>query len=268
MNIQEFPRNAILSSDGTRIAFTRAGNGPALILVHGTGADGARWAGVLPLLVQHFTVYSIDRRGHGASGDAAGYDVQREYADIAAVAGAMEGPVDILGHSFGAACALGAAPQIPNLRRLVLYEPPVLRAQQMPQREELLRRMEGALEAGDREAVVLILMNEMLRIPMAMIEKARATPDWAGQLAAAHTIPRELRSSDAYTADLEALRKITAKTLFLLGGASQESFKVTTETLHGLLPDSQVVVLPDQQHSAMLTAPDLFAKEVISFLQS
>jgi pimeloyl-ACP methyl ester carboxylesterase len=41
----------------------------------------------------------------------------------------------------------------------------------------------------------------------------------------------------------------------------------TTETLHAHLPNSQVTVLPGQQHSAMLTAPELFAKEVVKFLK-
>ncbi len=114
--------------------------------------------------------------------------------------------------------------------------------------------------------MVLILMNEMLRIPLAAIDRARATPVWAGQLAAAHTIPRELRSSDAYGANLAIIKTITAQCLFLLGSESLDSFKLTTQTLHSLLPNSQIVLLAGQQHSAMLTALDLFVKEVMQFL--
>jgi pimeloyl-ACP methyl ester carboxylesterase len=266
MSINELTRIKVSSADGTSIAVEQAGSGPALLLVHGTGADHTRWYGILPQLTPNFTVYSLDRRGHGASGDAVEYAIQREYEDIASVAAAIGGPLNILGHSFGAACVLESAPLIPNLARLVLYEPPMLREQHTSGRAGLLQRMDAALAAGDREAVVLILMNEMLRIPLAAIEKLRPTPAWAGQLAAAHTIPRELRSSDAYGADPQALQGITARTLFLLGGESLESFKSTTQTLHGLLPNSQIVLLPGQQHSAMLTAPDLFAREVTRFL--
>jgi pimeloyl-ACP methyl ester carboxylesterase len=263
---KELNLSKVISSDGTLIAFDKAGSGSPLLLVHGTGADRTRWMGVLPQLTRNFTVYNIDRRGHGGSGDAVEYAIQREYEDIAAVAAAIEGPVDILGHSFGAACVLGAAPMIPNLRRLILYEPPMMREQHTPWRSELLQRMDNALENGDREAIVIILMVEMLRIPQAAIDRARTTSAWAGSLAAAHTIPRELRSSDAYGANTDVLKTITAQIMFLLGGESLESFKLTTETLHGLLPNSQVVILPRQQHSAMLTAPDLFAKEVTQFL--
>jgi pimeloyl-ACP methyl ester carboxylesterase len=266
MLTQETKSNKVISSDGTAVAFDQVGSGSPLILVHGTGADRTRWAAVLPQLTQHFTVFSLDRRGHGSSGDADEYSIQREYEDIAALAASISEPVDILGHSFGAACVLGAAPLIPNLRRLILYEPPMLREQQTPQRAGLLNRMDQALASGNREAVVIILLTEMLRVPLAAVDRLRAMPAWAGSLAAAHTIPRELRSSDAYGANPEGIQAITAPSLFLLGSDSPENFKVTTATLHAWLRDSQIVVLPKQQHSAMLTSPDLFAAEVIRFL--
>ncbi|MHB8135107.1 MAG: alpha/beta fold hydrolase [Anaerolineaceae bacterium] len=259
-------QDKIISSDGTALAFERAGSGSALILVHGTGADHTRWTAILSRLADQFKIFSIDRRGRGASGDSVNYDIQHEYEDIATIAASLQEPVDILGHSFGAAVVLGAAPMIPNLRRLILYEPPMLREQHNPLRMDLIMRMEEALARGDREAVVLILLNEMLHVPLVAIDMMRATPAWAGQLEAAHTIPRELRSSDAYGQDLESLKAIRAQTLFLLGSESMESFRATTETLLGLLPNSQLKILPGQQHSAMLTAPDLFASEVSRFL--
>ena len=38
------------------------------------------------------------------------------------------------------------------------------------------------------------------------------------------------------------------------------------ENWHAALPNSRIVVLPDQQHIAMDTAPDLFVSEVQTFL--
>ncbi len=266
--------NKVLSKDGTPIAFETAGSGPALLLVHGTGSERGRWAIVLRELSRHFTVCMMDRRGRGGSGDSPDYTFEREIEDIVAVSraaaeaatGDPDGPVDVLGHSFGAACVLASALHIPNLRRLVLYEPPMLREQQTPQRAEFLRRMDEALAAGDREAVVLILSSEMLGIPRAGFDRLRGTTAWANTLAAAHTIPRELKVSDVYGRDLEAFRSIQAPTLFLLGTASPASFRVTTETLCGLIPNSRVANLEGQQHSAMLTAPALFTQAVIGFL--
>jgi pimeloyl-ACP methyl ester carboxylesterase len=266
MFIQKTNLGKVFSADGTPITFEQVGSGSPLLLVHGTGADRTRWAAVLPQLAQQFTVYSIDRRGHGSTGDTDPYAVEREYEDIAAVAAEVGGPVDVVGHSFGAACVLGAAPLISNLCRLVLYEPPLLHEPQMSLRAELLHRMDQALADGNREAVVLILLTEMLKVPLPAVDRLRGMPAWAGSVAAAHTIPRELRNSSQYGDNPAAIRAISAPALFLLGSDSPESFHRTTETLHTWLPTSQIVLLPGQQHSAMLTAPDLFAREILRFL--
>jgi pimeloyl-ACP methyl ester carboxylesterase len=57
----------ITSKDGTRITYRRSGEGPPLVLVHGTAADHGRWRPVLPALEERFTVYAVDRRGRGAA---------------------------------------------------------------------------------------------------------------------------------------------------------------------------------------------------------
>jgi pimeloyl-ACP methyl ester carboxylesterase len=111
------------SRDGTPIAFWRSGEGPPLVLVHGTAADHGRWRPVLPAFEASFTVYAIDRRGRGDSGDADGYSVEREFEDVAEVVDSIGGPVNLLGHSYGALCAMEAALLTRNVRKLLLYDP-------------------------------------------------------------------------------------------------------------------------------------------------
>src|SRR5439155_9508962 len=94
------------SKDGTRIACFTSGAGTPLVLVHGTTADHSRWAPVLAALEARFTVYACDRRGRGESGDAEDYAIEREFDDVTAVIDGIGGPVDVLGHSYGAICAL------------------------------------------------------------------------------------------------------------------------------------------------------------------
>jgi len=76
--------STVTSADGTTIAFTRAGQGPALILVD--GALCSRSFGPMPKLAAqlapHFTVYTYDRRGRGASGDTPPYAPDREADDL------------------------------------------------------------------------------------------------------------------------------------------------------------------------------------------
>ena len=111
--------NTVRSTDGTTIAYTRAGQGPALILVD--GALCSRSFGPMPKLAAqltpHFTVYTYDRRGRGASGDTPPYAVGREVDDIEALvelAGDGE-TVLVHGTSSGAALALEAAKRIPAI---------------------------------------------------------------------------------------------------------------------------------------------------------
>jgi len=259
--------NTIFSADQTAIAFEQTGTGRPLLLVHGTNSNHTQWNLALPYLSAHFTASTMDRRGRGQSGDAPDYAIQHEFEDVAALAGSIGEPVDILGHSYGAACVLGAARLIPNLRRMILYEPPMLQAQQSPQRALLLERMEQQLARGENAEVVLTLLRDMLNVPQPMLDRIQTLPNWADQVATAHTIPRELRQSHCYAPKLIDLERINVPTLFLLGEQSPVFFRQTTETLQAHLPNSQIAILPGQQHSAMLIAPELFAGEVVKFLK-
>src|SRR5918911_520983 len=89
----------VTSKDGTPIALWKSGAGPSLLAVHGTAADHTAWDGVVPLLADRFTVYAMDRRGRGASGDAPEYALEREFEDVTAAVNALPGPVHLYGHS-------------------------------------------------------------------------------------------------------------------------------------------------------------------------
>lgn len=43
----------------------RMGQGPQIVLIHGTGAANHSWRGLIPLLAAHFTVIAPDLPGHG-----------------------------------------------------------------------------------------------------------------------------------------------------------------------------------------------------------
>lgn len=251
----------VRSQDGTPIAYHRSGQGPPLVLVHGAIASHARWAAITPALAQRYTVYAIDRRGRGESGDAESYAMAREFEDVAAVVDAIGEGANLLGHSFGALCAFEAALLTPHVRRLVAYEPPPA-----PVPEGALDRIQAALDAGDRERALITFLRELVRMPPHELEQFRASPVFPLRVAAAHTIPREFRAVEAYRFEPERFRHLHVPTLLLLGGDSPAFARTNVEQWHAALPDSRIVVLPGQQHIAMDTAPDLFVREVQAFL--
>ena len=117
-----------LSKDGTAIAYSRAGDGPPLILIDGALCHRAAGPNrrLAERLSREFTVVTYDRRGRGESGDTAPYAVEREIEDIEALVEAAGGPVCVYGISSGAALALEAAVRMPAIERLALYEAPFI----------------------------------------------------------------------------------------------------------------------------------------------
>jgi pimeloyl-ACP methyl ester carboxylesterase len=253
------------SADGTILACDVAGDGPPLVLVHGTSADHTRWAPVITPLSADFTTYAMDRRGRGASADADEYSIELEFDDVAAVIDGIGGDVDVLGHSYGAVCSLEATLRTPRVRRLVLYEPPLpVGIEVYP--PGLIERLDQLLAAGDPDGVVATFFREVVRMPEAELDIMRADPSWEARVAAAHTIPRELRIADAYDPDFERFATVRVPTLLLLGGDSPSFLVDPTRRLHASISESKLTVLPGQQHVAMNTAPDLFLDHVIDFL--
>jgi pimeloyl-ACP methyl ester carboxylesterase len=256
----------IISKDKTPIAYRRSGSGPPLVLVHGTGGSGVRWTPVLPALEAHFSLYAVDRRGRGQSGDAGSYAIEREFEDVAAVVDSIGRPVHLLGHSYGGICALEAALLTPNIRKLILYEPPIPVEGVQIYPPGAIERLQALLDAGDRAGLLAAFSGEIVKMPPQEFQLLKDSPAWPARLAAAHTLPRELRAHEGYRFQAERFKSLATPTLLLLGGDSPYFFKAAIEAIAAALPNRRVVSLPGQQHIAMDTAPELFAKEVVGFL--
>jgi pimeloyl-ACP methyl ester carboxylesterase len=261
----------VRSRDGTEIAYRVTGEGPPLVLVHGTTADHTRWRPLLPYLEPHATVHAVDRRGRGASGDGEAYDVAREFEDVAAVVDAVAersgAPVALLGHSYGGLCALGAAGLTANLRALVLYEPALAGAgDDLP--PGVVERIEARLASGDPEGALELMMREVVRMPDAEVALIRAQPSWAGRVAAAHTIPRELRTVAGDVFAAVRLQAIAAPALLIAGGDSPAYFRRDIDAVAGALADARIAVIDGQQHVADVLDPQTFAEHVLGFLAS
>jgi pimeloyl-ACP methyl ester carboxylesterase len=119
---------------GLRVALTRWGEEdsgkPPALLVHGTGLVGEVWDEVASELASRYTVYALDRRGHGASDKPSGdrYNFVDFASDVCAVVEVL-GLTDILGvgHSAGATDLLLAAKLLPRrFLRLFAMEPTVM----------------------------------------------------------------------------------------------------------------------------------------------
>jgi pimeloyl-ACP methyl ester carboxylesterase len=255
------------SRDNTRIAFWRSGNGPSLLLVHGATADHTTtWRHIQPRLEQLYTVYAMDRRGRGGSDDSPEYDLIREAEDIAAVIDSIGGQVDVLGHSFGALCALEAALITENLHRLILYEGVPLVGNELFARG-VVEKLQQLHDAGDMEGLLDMTYRSVAGMSRDEVDVLRSQPDaWAVRLRNAPTVPRELASTYRYVFDPARFERMSVPTTFIVGGDSPSRELSNAVGAAKALPDARVVILPGVQHLAMYTAPDIFVRELRQLL--
>jgi pimeloyl-ACP methyl ester carboxylesterase len=210
----------------------------------------------------------MDRRGFGASGDAAGYAIQREFEDVAAVVAAvadrMGGPAALWGHSYGAGCAIGGTALTNKVRQLVLYDPDFGIAYPAGSIEAI----EEAMAAGDRETAILAVLIGIVGMTEEEVDALRSSPRWPTLLAGTPTMPRECRAEDGWVYQPGQLDSITAPTLLLAGS---ESPPVLTKAMHqaaAAIPDARIQVLEGHAHLAHKTDPAMVAAIIRQFILS
>ena len=264
------PTRHVVSADGTSIAVFEDGDGPPLILVHGATADHTTFRAVGPLLAAFFRLYALDRRGRGASGDGPTYGIEREFEDVAAVADAVAAesgrPVDIVGHSYGGRCALGAALLTESVGRVVSYEGAPTPPGSSYHPAGIETRLRERLAAGDRDGALATFMTEIVGMSADDLAAFQANPVWPIRAAAAGTILRELEAETDPAASLERLGAVRQPVLQVLGGDSLPVFREATEALGARLADGRIVVIEGARHAAHHTHPDAFVSAIRDFL--
>src|SRR5436190_23536667 len=108
-----------LEARGCRLRYLVGGSGDTVMLVHGLGGAAANWLALAPLLLPGRQVIVPELPGHGGSDPLPAAPSLNAYADR--IAGLLDEPAAIVGHSLGGAVALRLAIRRPELvRALVL----------------------------------------------------------------------------------------------------------------------------------------------------
>lgn len=252
----------IESADGSRIGYESIGDGPPMLLVHGTSATLMRWAPVREKLAARYGLHMMDRRGRGlSSGDAEAYSVHREAEDIAAIAETLGGDVYVVAHSYGALCTMEAALITDAFRRIVLYEPPMPSPGLDVVAPDTLVQLKAIT---DSERILEAFYRNALQLPQLAVDAMKGTAIWNARLSAAHTITRELYEANAFRAT-PRLGRISVPVRMLLGTETTAYLRAATAALAGEVPNSEVVALHGQAHQAIDLDPDQFIRLVVDF---
>jgi pimeloyl-ACP methyl ester carboxylesterase len=261
--VQEY----VQSKDGTRIGYRRIGHGPAIVFVHGSLSRGSDWLGVATCLSRQFTCFLMDRRGHGHSErGATAYGIDREYDDVMAVLSAAGRDASLVGHSYGAICALGAALRT-SVQKLVLYEPPLPVGGLIA--GENFEPYCRAVDDGRLDDALEIGLRKFVEFPEAHVRKMRSSKAWPYLVSEIPSWARELKAMDGLPGNVDACVRLSCPTLLLLGTESPvHPFRHAFAALLKTLPNVQTASLPGQTHMPKRSAQSMIAQEISSFLSA
>jgi pimeloyl-ACP methyl ester carboxylesterase len=253
----------ITAPSGVTVSYDTYGSGPPLVLVHGGFSDHrTNWQEVKAMLADRFSVYAVARRGRGESSATQGHSVEDEAADVAALLHHIGEPAFLLGHSYGALCALEAATLHPAaVRSLVLYEPPYPHIMT----PEVLAPLEAFAEREDWDGLVRTFMLDVVQVPLDEVNEIRASPFWSVWTADAKATLNDVQAVVNYRFDATLHRSLGMPVLFLIGTESPRDLYLT-DALAAVLPDARIVELEGQAHEGMTTAPAQFVDAIAQFL--
>jgi pimeloyl-ACP methyl ester carboxylesterase len=262
-------------SDGLRIHYQQAGEGPDLVLVHGLTGNLAVWhLKIVPLLWDHFRVLSFDLRGHGYSDmPPTGYTADDMAGDLLGLLDALGiDRASIVGHSFGADIALYVAARHPErVDAIVAIEgalPALVSERNRDDWEgwaawvEMLERAGRSIPAA-RRSDVRYLLRASLELPKKWgpLNGLPRNPKPYLKLVDETTVATDYEHVGSLP--LERLCSIHAPVTVMY--SEQSAFLRARDVLLERLPNARSILLPetDWGHFGPLEQPDLVAQHIL-----
>jgi len=259
---------AVVDIEGVKVAYQVDGQGPGLVLVHGTGGDGtSNWGHLVERLGRHWTVVRPDYSGSGATVDdgrpLSVALLAAQVVEAARAAGAV--PFDLVGFSLGAGVAAFIAAEYPaDVRSVVLLAGFMSGADSRSQLEFGLWR---DLIDGDRRALARLMLLTgfspafLRKLSVQQLEEnveaLVANSAWQGM---ARQVALDL-SMDVS----EQVRHI-AKPVLVIGCTQDQMVPPAhARALAEAIPGARYAEL-DSGHMAVFEQPEEFMRQVVEFL--
>lgn len=253
--------------DGLRIAYERAGAGPAVVLLHGYVADGqTTWWRQLDELCDEFTVVAWDAPGAGGSSDPPEGFGMAGYADCLAGfinALRLDRPI-ILGLSFGGILALALHNRHPTVSKaLILASAYAGWGGSLPA---------DVAEARLRQALVLAdlspdeFVNALLPTMFSPPTTADTVTAFRSSMLQFHPVGFRAMAHASAENLYHALPRVDIPTLLVYGEKDVRAGLPVARDLAAAIGGARLVVLPEAGHLCNMEAPDEFNDAVRRFL--
>jgi pimeloyl-ACP methyl ester carboxylesterase len=257
----------IVTGDGIGLRWKDESEGPAIVLVHGVGANLESWDGVTRQLRNRYRVIRYDLRGHGASDRIQTCSIEAFTDDVLCVAErAGLAQFHLVGFSLGGLIAQHfAIHHQDRLNSLALLSTVANRTEQ--ERARILARADVIREQG-----IKAIANDASDRWFTPAFKEKNPEKVAARLV-------ELAANDAKsyeaayrvfgTADKNLeFRRIDVPTLVATGEEDPNSNVRMAHELHLGIAGSRLKILPKLKHSILVEAPDLVAEILIDHIST
>ena len=266
---------------GHAICYRTAGEGPALLLVHGIAGRADNWDVVIPALAKTHTVIAPDLPGHGLSGKPPG-----DYS-IGALANAMRDllvlldheSATVVGHSLGGGVAMQFAYQFPErCNRLVLVSSGglgqdvslILRAAALPGADLFLSLTAGAAQSvGSRIGAAFGAIGFRPAPDIAEVARGFASlADRETRMAFLSTL-RSVIGTNGQRVDASNRLYLAADmpTLIMWGDKDPIIPASHGEKAHALMPGSRLHLFPGAGHMPHVDHPNQFIHTLLEFIE-
>jgi pimeloyl-ACP methyl ester carboxylesterase len=241
--------------------YTRRGDGPPVVFVHGALVDHTQWRPQLDALADEYTVVAYDVRGHGrtSGSDRKTYSIDLFADDLAALIDALglDRPV-VCGLSMGGCIAQAFAARYPDrLSGLVLadtFGPAPLTVGERLQRAALRLAIPPARLIG-YERVERAMVCVQRRVAGESVagdyDRIRAIRERGPPVATAE-FEKVIRALASYHRTAVDLGVIDVPALALYGEHDAKFVRRQMRSLASLLPHATLLVVPDAGHASNL----------------
>ena len=261
---------------GPHIQYVEEGQGAPVVFVHGGVSDHRAWEAQREIVARRYRFIAIDQRYFGAapwSDDGSQFSQATHIADLTAFVRSLNvGPVDVVGHSYGAVISLGFAVRHPELvRSLFINEPPMPSALTDPtdqrlaaQEREGLATATAAASAGNISEATRLFVDWVNGRPGTFDTLPAAVKRM--HLDNARTMPRQLNPPPFDPITCAQLAQLTVPVTITKGDLTRPFFRVIAEAIHRCAPESRLITIAGAQHRASMQAAVLFNEALVSFL--
>jgi pimeloyl-ACP methyl ester carboxylesterase len=266
-----------ITVNGTALTYVEAGNGPPVVLVHGSLGDYRTWTGEMDTFATKYHVIAYSLRHHYPNNqwtDGQPYSVQVHLADLVALLQTLNlGSVHLVGHSYGGQIAVLLAKDHPDLlRTLVLAEASLggmiagneEAKPQLAQVGATMKAAQSLVQNGQSEQAAVTFFD-FVNEPSGGF---KGMPEFYqnGIRQNASTIKPMLASPPPPSFTCEDAKNITMPALLIEGELTQKYRKMVNAELRRCLPNATVVTVPGAAHPLEMINPKGFNEAVLQFL--